>query len=116
MINPFFKKKMETETSGFNFADMVSLECLVRGMRIEKRILQAKVMGKVKSANAYVVNIFGLDIYYPAEQYDRRYNTISSLKRKYGYPIRQIELEWGKFSGSINEFIIPEHELKKIEA
>jgi len=95
---------------------MVSLECLVRGMRIENKTFKAKVIGKVKNANAYVINVFGLDIYYPAERYDERRNTMLSLKRKYGYPIRQIELEWGKFSGSGNEFVIPEHELKKIEA
>jgi hypothetical protein len=113
MINPFFKKKIETKASGFNFADMVSLECIIKGMRLEKKILKAKVIGKVKGANAYVVNIFGPDIYYPAERYDQRYDIMLSLKKKYGYPIRQIELEWGKFSGIANEFIIPKHELKK---
>ncbi|MHA2280303.1 MAG: hypothetical protein ACXAC5_05590 [Promethearchaeota archaeon] len=70
-------------------------------------------MGKVKNANAYVISVFGAYKFDPDDELHRRFHWFRSLKKKYGYPIRQIELAWGKFSGSSSEFIVPEHELKK---
>lgn len=113
MINPMFKIKTETTQSGFNFADLVVFDCLIKGIRLKNHTFQATVTGKVKNANAYVINVCNLDRFNTEEQKDRCRDYIINLKEKYGYPIRQIELEWGKFSGSIAEFIVPDFELTK---
>jgi hypothetical protein len=113
MINPHYKINSEKPPSGLNFAEIAQIECLVKGTRLENRIFDAKIMGKIKNANAYVISVLGLNLFYPADAFDRRHNYIKSLKEKYGYPIRQIELEWGSFSGKINEFVVSEHELTK---
>jgi len=116
MINPLFKIKIETNKSGFNFADIVILECFVKAVVIENKIFKAKIMGKVKNANAYVVSVFIIDKHgIDNDELERISAWCKGLKRKFGYPIRQIELEWGKFSGSMAEFIVPEHELTKVD-
>lgn len=63
----------------------------------------ASVRAKIKNANAYVVSF----------KFDNRY--IDIIKDKYGYPIRQLPLEWGNFNGLVSEIIVPAKELTKIE-
>ena len=80
------------------FRDSVLIESLDLSGR--KKLISAMIFGKIKNINAYVI--------ISKEPEDIKY-----LKNRYGYPIRQLELEWGKFSGSTMEFIIPEIELTK---
>jgi len=55
------------------------------------------VIGKILGADAYVVYLnFG------GENGPRMLT-----KKKYGCPIRHIELEWGNFNGMSDEYVVP---------
>jgi len=60
----------------------------------------AKIVGKVKDINAYVVTIIG--------------RMFVSATNSFGVPIRHIELEFGTFSGIDNEFIVPLDKIEKV--
>ena len=99
------KVEKDTDQGGnFAFGNIVEISVILpQSFYIKNHSFKAKVIGKVKNAEAYVIGVRGAT----AENH-------KELKRKYGYPIRQIELEWGKFSGNLNEYIISRHELIKI--
>lgn len=98
--------------NGFSLYDIVYIECLVKGMKLENRKFKAVITGKIKNAKAYIINVTEIGNFYPEDELNENIHRLNSLKSKYGYPIRQIELEWGRFSGSVREFVVSEHELK----
>ena len=61
---------------------------------------QLEIRGKVKGCDLYVVSA-------PSTY------RIENLAKVYGSPNRHLELEWGRFSGQKNEFIIPAGDLGK---
>ena len=63
------------------------------------RIIEGVVYGKVKDCNAYVIN-------------SMEYNS-SLLKEFAGIPNRNIELEWGHFTGRSAEVIVAGDKLEK---
>lgn len=65
--------------------------------------IQATVIGKVNGADAYVILISGM-----LESEEKH------LKNRYGYPIRQLKLEWGKFFGTSNEFIVSKDDIVNV--
>ena len=80
MLNPF-KIKTKTISTGFSFAEIATIKCLVQGMRLEDCTFEVKITGKVKNANAYIINVLSLNTFYPAEQYDIRRYCLKSLKK-----------------------------------
>ena len=84
-----------------NYKEEISIEIYCGSHN--RKAIKAIVAGKVANANAYVVLAVGLLEY-----------ELHWLKNRYGYPIRQIELEWGKFFGIDNEFIISEDDIMKV--
>ena len=63
----------------------------------------ARVRGKVKGLDCYVV-------LFPASCSD---STLSNITIRFGFPNRHLELEWGKFSGYKNEYILPAFGMKR---
>ena len=65
--------------------------------------IPAVVVGKVVNANAYVILVPGLLA-----------DELQHMNNRYGYPIRHLKLEWGKFFGTDNEFIISEEDIVEV--
>jgi hypothetical protein len=83
-----------------NFGDIKNIQIPLSVLN-----LKAKVHGKILGANAYIISLFDPD--------GDLFRNLILFKSHYGYPIRQIKLQWGRFDGSVNEFIVPGHELKE---
>lgn len=81
-----------------SYRDIVTLELYHRTWNSGD--LQAMVVGKVDGADAYVILISGM------LESEEKY-----LRNRYGYPIRQLKLEWGKFFGTPNEFIVSKDDI-----
>lgn len=96
-------KNVTVQDGKFNFGDDVQIKCGVsNGSSVSDVFFDARVGGKIKNIPVYIVKIIGPDF---------RHNATTSLKKKYGYPIKQIQLEWGKFTGTANEFTVPAFEI-----
>ena len=89
----------------FNFGEDVEIKCKLANDISPDVFFDVRIGGKIKNADAYVINII--------HNGESDFEYLRLLKKRYGYPIRQIELEWGKFTGNANEFIIPQFELLK---
>ena len=90
----------------FYFADKAILAYPINNPgRYHSREHGVKIIGKIKDADAYVINALSVS-----------FNSLVlvELKNRYGYPIRHIALEWGKFNGYVTEFVVPGCDLEKI--
>lgn len=90
--------------TGFSLGDNIKTKCMVMGMKLGETEFYGKICGKIKGSDSYIVCLNGYN-------YKDDY-VYKSLLRRFGYPIRQIDLEWGFFHGIGLEFIIPEHEME----
>lgn len=113
MLNPtIHQSKVEQCTTQdgneFGFGEIVIFQIYEWDIYTEPkksvpRDIRAAIFGKLDNVEAYVVNMGGHSDY-------RRYQ---AAKEKYGYPIRHLPLEWGKFTGQVGELIIPTSDLRK---
>jgi len=97
-----------TQNGQFNFGDDAQIKCGIElfssgTITVGDLYFDVRICGKIKNTNAYIVTII-----------DEKSNYLKNLKKRYGHPIRQVELEWGKFTGSSKEFVIPDFEIIKI--
>lgn len=76
----------------------------------------AIIYGKIKDSDAYVILVnnkefheTGIDMECALSYRTREQNI---LLGKYGYPNRNLELEWGAFNGYLGEYIVPRNDLE----
>lgn len=94
-------ENVTVQDGSFNFGEDAQIKCgVVEGFSVIDMFFDVRIIGKIKTIPVYIVKVMGGDFRY-----------IQDLKKKYGYPIRQTKLEWGKFTGTANEFVVPRFEL-----
>lgn len=70
-------------------------------------LIRGSVAGRVKDSDLYLV-LFDRSIV----RNNGFYRNLIDLT--YGHPNRNLELEWGKYNGYWNEFIVPKNDLELI--
>jgi len=65
--------------------------------------IRARIKGKIKDIDCYVITFHGVGE-----------TNLGNFTIKFGNPNRHLPLEWGKFAGFRNEFIVPSYLMKKV--
>lgn len=106
MQNPIKNYQLNAESmesaGNFNFGDIKYIG-LIPLFNFKK--IKVRIHGKILNSNAYVISLL--------DDKETIFKNLVLFKSMYGYPIRQIKLQWGQFTGNVNEFVVPGHELKE---